>query len=63
MFSNLGHYNLFDKGVLHRDISSGNIIRYLAPIERPTLDKYGSSFIAFIDLILMYSLGLSAQEM
>ena len=62
-FSNLGHYNLFDNGVLHRDISSGNIMRYSVPIERPTLNKYGPSFRAFIDLILINPLGLSALEM
>jgi hypothetical protein len=39
MFAGLGHYNLFDKGVLHRDVSSGNVIRYLEPIKRPALDK------------------------
>ena len=61
--SNLGHYNLFDRGVLHRDISSGNIMRHSVPIERPTLNKYGPSFIAFIDLILINSLGLIALEM
>jgi hypothetical protein len=38
-FSNLGHYNLFDKGVLHRDVSSGNVLRFLEPIRRPALDK------------------------
>ena len=38
-FADLGHYNLFDKGILHRDVSSGNIMRYLKPIERPALDE------------------------
>jgi hypothetical protein len=38
-FADLGHHNLFDKGVLHRDISSGNVIRYSEPIWRPALDK------------------------
>ena len=37
-FADLGHYNLFSKGILHRDISSGNVIRYSKPIERPALD-------------------------
>ena len=36
-FSGLGHYNLFSKGILHRDISSGNVLRYAEPIERPAL--------------------------
>jgi hypothetical protein len=37
----LGHYNLFDKarGILHRDISSGNVLRYSEPIWRPALVK------------------------
>ena len=39
MVSDLGHYNLFDKGILHRDISAGNVMRYPEPIERPPLDK------------------------
>ena len=38
-FADLGHYNLFKGGVLHRDISSGNIIRYPKPVERPALDE------------------------
>jgi hypothetical protein len=38
-FADLGHYNLFDKGILHRDISSGNVLRYSEPIQRPALDK------------------------
>ncbi|KAF8487917.1 hypothetical protein F5888DRAFT_1409101 [Russula emetica] len=37
----IGHYNLFDKGILHRDISSGNILRYSKPVWRPALDKFG----------------------
>ena len=49
--ADLGHYNLFEKGVLHRDISSGNVLRYSVPIERPALQEYGSLFIALIDLI------------
>ncbi|KAF8486617.1 hypothetical protein F5888DRAFT_1761519, partial [Russula emetica] len=36
----IGHYNLFDKGVLHRDISSGNVLRYSVPVRRPALDKF-----------------------
>ncbi|KAF8491035.1 hypothetical protein F5888DRAFT_1077830 [Russula emetica] len=35
----IGHYNLFDKGILHRDISSGNILRNSVPVRRPALDK------------------------
>ncbi|KAF8491081.1 hypothetical protein F5888DRAFT_1078011 [Russula emetica] len=35
----IGHYNLFDKGVLHRDISSGNVLRHSVPVRRPALDK------------------------
>ena len=53
--ANLGHYNLFNKGILHRNISSGSILCYSDPIERPALDRYYSSFIAFISLILIYS--------
>jgi hypothetical protein len=29
-----GHYNLFLGGVLHRDVSHGNILRLGVPIER-----------------------------
>ncbi|KAF8491070.1 hypothetical protein F5888DRAFT_1620354 [Russula emetica] len=39
-FADLGHYNLFDKGILHRDISSGNILRNSVPVRRPALDKF-----------------------
>ena len=40
-FADLGHwhYNLFDKGILHRDISLGNVLHYLEPIWCPALDK------------------------
>ena len=38
-FADVGHYNLFDKGFLHRDISSGNVLRYSEPVWRPALDK------------------------
>ncbi|KAH8989963.1 hypothetical protein EDB92DRAFT_2115134 [Lactarius akahatsu] len=31
----IGHYNLYLGGVLHRDISNGNILRLWEPIERP----------------------------
>ncbi|KAH8985211.1 hypothetical protein EDB92DRAFT_1379895 [Lactarius akahatsu] len=31
----IGHYNLYLGGVLHRDISNGNILRLREPIERP----------------------------
>ncbi|KAH9010943.1 hypothetical protein EDB83DRAFT_2234227 [Lactarius deliciosus] len=30
-----GHYNLYLGGVLHRDVSNGNILRLREPIERP----------------------------
>jgi hypothetical protein len=30
----LGHCNLFFGGVLHRDISSGNVLRHVEPVER-----------------------------
>ena len=63
MFADLGHINLFYKGILHWDISSRNILCYSEPIKRPALDQYGSSYISFINLVLIYSLGLSAQEM
>jgi hypothetical protein len=39
MFVNLGHYNLFNGGILHRDISSGNVLRYSEPVIRPALKK------------------------
>jgi hypothetical protein len=38
-FADLGHYNLFNKGILHRDVSSGNVLRYTEPIQRPALKK------------------------
>ncbi|KAH9163309.1 hypothetical protein EDB89DRAFT_562696 [Lactarius sanguifluus] len=31
----IGHYNLYLGGVLHRDVSNGNILRLREPIERP----------------------------
>jgi len=36
---NLGHYNLFKSGVLHRDISVGNVLRYLKPLECEALTE------------------------
>ncbi|KAH9026483.1 hypothetical protein EDB85DRAFT_1850347, partial [Lactarius pseudohatsudake] len=30
-----GHYNLYLGGVLHRDVSNGNILRLREPMERP----------------------------
>ena len=39
MFAILGHYNLFNKGVLHRDVSLGNVLRYSDPVWHPALDK------------------------
>jgi len=30
MFADLGHHNLFDKGILHWDISLGNVVRFRA---------------------------------
>jgi hypothetical protein len=39
MFVNLGHYNLFDKGVLHRNVSPGNVLRYSVPVQRPALNE------------------------
>ncbi|KAF8491086.1 hypothetical protein F5888DRAFT_1620330 [Russula emetica] len=39
-FSDIGHYNLFDRGILHRDISSGNVLRYSEPVRRSALDKF-----------------------
>ena len=57
-FADLGHYNLFDKGILHRDVSSGNVMRYLKPIERPALDKLWLLTLYFaglnIDVILRF---------
>jgi hypothetical protein len=37
-FSDLGHCNLFIKGILHRDVNDGNILRYLKPVQCPALD-------------------------
>lgn len=39
IFFDIGHYILFDKGILHRDVSTGNILRCSKPIMRPALDK------------------------
>ena len=39
MFADLGHYILFNKGILHRDISSDSILCYLEPIWCPSLDR------------------------
>lgn len=38
-FTGLGHYKLFEKGILHRDITSDNILRYSEPVWRPAVDK------------------------
>jgi hypothetical protein len=35
--TDLGHCNLFINGILHRDVSVGNILRYSEPISRPPL--------------------------
>ena len=35
----LGHCNLFLGGVLHRDISSGNVLRHAEPVKRPALKR------------------------
>jgi hypothetical protein len=38
MLFDLGHCNLFIKGVLHQDVSGGNILHYSQPVHRPALD-------------------------
>jgi hypothetical protein len=37
-FADLGHYNLFIQGILHRDVSVGNILRHSWAVRRPALD-------------------------
>ena len=37
IFADLGHYNLFDRGI--RDISSGNVLCYSEPIGPPPLEN------------------------
>jgi hypothetical protein len=39
-FADLGHYNLFEKGILHRDVSPDTVMRYWKPVRCPALDKY-----------------------
>ena len=38
-FVDIGHFNLFTNGVLHRDVSQGNILRYSQPVPRDALDR------------------------
>ena len=40
----LRHYNLFQKGILHCDVSSGNVLWYSEPVWCPTLDELSPSF-------------------
>ena len=45
MFTNLlGHYNLFQKCILHCDVSSGNVLWYSELVWCPTLDELSPSF-------------------
>ncbi|KAH9996880.1 hypothetical protein BJV77DRAFT_941948, partial [Russula vinacea] len=36
----LGHYTLFSRGILHRDVSVGNILRYSQAVQRPALEIF-----------------------
>lgn len=36
--ADLGHYTLFSRGILHRDVSVGNILRYSQAVQRPALE-------------------------
>jgi hypothetical protein len=39
LIMNLGHCNLFFGGVLHCDISGGNVLRHAEPFKRPALKR------------------------
>ena len=36
-----GHYRLFEKGILHRNINPDNILRCSEPVQCPAVDKLG----------------------
>ena len=55
----LGHCNLFLGGVLHRDISSGNVLRHTEPIERPALEMWDLACPS--QRVLRFSTGLRAH--
>ena len=63
LFPLLGHYNLFIGGVLHRDVSCGNILRLQEPIIQRRLDpprtcKFEVVFLRYVLLLLEYVLRL-----
>jgi len=60
--THLGHCGLFFGGVLHRDISSGNIILDLQPVNRPALQMC-TLHVFSLESLLMYSPGLNAPKM
>jgi len=59
----LGHCNLFLGGVLHRDISSGNILRYMELVKRPALERCAWGLPCLGQHVLMNSTGSRAQRM
>jgi len=58
----LGHCNLFLGGVLHRDISSGNILHHEEPVQRRALKSVLGIFLVLVS-ISIYSTGSRAQRM
>jgi hypothetical protein len=59
----LGHCNLFLGGVLHRDISSGNVLRYVELVKRPALARCARDLACLDQCISIYSTGSRAQRM
>ena len=57
----LGHCNLFHSGVLHHDISHGNVLRYTEPVEHPALEMWDLACLS--QCVLMYSTGSRAHRM
>jgi hypothetical protein len=63
LIMDLGHCDLFFGGVLHRDISSGNVLRHAEPVKRPALERYAQDLACLGLHILIYFTGSHAQRM
>jgi len=51
-FTLVGHCGLFLGGILHRDISSGNILRNVQPINRPALELCAVDLFVLVSLLM-----------
>jgi hypothetical protein len=59
----LGRCNLFLGGVLHRDISSGKVLRYAEPVKCPALERCARVLAFLGQRVLTYSTGSRVQRM